>query len=641
MADEVERPESAATRAGVGPAAVSLALGAASREKADAFLADQSILVRLQAKELAHELNLRHWSLRVRHLSDILKLALELGIALIILLVVVLCAAAVWNAGRADGIVVDTFSVPPQFAQAGMGGDVIADDLTTRVAAVRDFANTHSIAHSKDVKNERDEEIKVEIPDTGVSLAEVSHYLRSWLGHERHLSGNVRSTGDGRIALTVALDGTNSATFAGLAGDIDKLELQAAEHVFQSVDPSNYVLYLYGKKRPADAAAAIQHLIRVADSPGMLSDGYALWGNWTRNFTGDLRLSIKRSQIAAEVDPEALPPHMEMMGAFADMGHDEDALREARKIPGFKQEEQYAWREGSGFGKVVELARLQIHAATGDFDLAYNTGSCGWCGRSEMLLGRAEYAARMHDVARSRALIAAAGSMDQVDPALLSRATYFADAASGDWRRAIAQARAYGTAAIGKNPRLQAIELRTAITPLLAVALAQAGKFKQAHAEIDKTPGDCVLCESTRGEIDRLEGKFAGAAWWFARAVHDAPSIPYAYTGWGAMLLQKGNYEDAIAKFTIAKQKGPHFADSLEMWGEALMLKNRSDLALAKFEEANKYAPNWGRLHLKWGKALLYAGNRSAAQQQFTIASGLDLASSDKSELARARKSHG
>jgi uncharacterized repeat protein (TIGR03803 family) len=120
-----------------------------------------------------------------------------------------------------------------------------------------------------------------------------------------------------------------------------------------------------------------------------------------------------------------------------------------------------------------------------------------------------------------------------------------------------------------------------------------------------------------------------------------APHIPFADTDWGAMLLAKGDCDAAIGKFKLANMKGPHFADPLEMWGEALMLKNRSDLALAKFEEAIKYAPNWGRLHLKWGEALAYAGKESAAQRQFTIASSLDLGTPDRSELARARKSHG
>jgi cytochrome c-type biogenesis protein CcmH/NrfG len=76
------------------------------------------------------------------------------------------------------------------------------------------------------------------------------------------------------------------------------------------------------------------------------------------------------------------------------------------------------------------------------------------------------------------------------------------------------------------------------------------------------------------------------------------------------------------------------------MWGEALMQKNRSDLALAKFAEADKYAPNWGRLHLKWGEALAYAGRKAEAKAQFAIASGFDLAPSDRSRLASPRTTH-
>jgi tetratricopeptide (TPR) repeat protein len=105
------------------------------------------------------------------------------------------------------------------------------------------------------------------------------------------------------------------------------------------------------------------------------------------------------------------------------------------------------------------------------------------------------------------------------------------------------------------------------------------------------------------------------------------------------MLLRKGDLEGAIAKFSIANRKGPHFADPLEMWGEALIAKNRSDFALAKFEEAGKYAPNWGRLHLKWGEALLWSGKRDEAKKKFARAAALDLTPSEKSELAKV--SHG
>jgi tetratricopeptide (TPR) repeat protein len=112
-------------------------------------------------------------------------------------------------------------------------------------------------------------------------------------------------------------------------------------------------------------------------------------------------------------------------------------------------------------------------------------------------------------------------------------------------------------------------------------------------------------------------------------------SVPFAEFEWGLSLLARGKPDAAIAQFTPANQKGPHFADPLEGWGEVLMAKNQSHLALAKFAEAEKYAPNWGRLHLKWGEALLYSGKPAEAKAQFARAAALDLTPSEKSELAR------
>ena len=123
-----------------------------------------------------------------------------------------------------------------------------------------------------------------------------------------------------------------------------------------------------------------------------------------------------------------------------------------------------------------------------------------------------------------------------------------------------------------------------------------------------------------------------------ARAVHDAPSIPLTYAAWGQALLERGEPDAAITQFTVANQKGPHFADPLEMWGEALMKQNRSNRALAKFIEAEKYAPNWGRLHLKWGEALGFAERKDEAQKQFALAAELELSAAEKSELSRVKQ---
>jgi tetratricopeptide (TPR) repeat protein len=632
--------------AGADGAALTTAFGAAGASaEAREYLHKQSRLadlqmenVRLQNENLQKldEFEVSH--LQWRRFNDQMRGAMQIMLVAVGAAVVIAIGAAVWSASQAEGLVVDSFAVPPQFTQAGMGGDVIAADLVQRIAAVRDITNARSIAHSKDVRLGRDEEIKVEIPDTGISLGEVSRYLRSWLGHERHLSGSLKNLRDGKIALTVALGEAEAETFAGPATDLDKLEQQAAERVFQGVDPSNYVLYLYSQGQYGDALQAIQHLIRVSDSAGMLSDGYALWGNWTRNFEGDLPLAMRRLRFAAAIDPKALPPHMEMMFTLLDMGHDETALHEARALSGFRQEDQYAWREGAGFAGVLQAGVLQSDTETGDFERAMSDRCEGMCADG-ILLDHAEYAARMHDIARSRALIDQALASTDASGEGTARARHFVDAAAGNWPRAAVEARAYDDAS-GKS-RLAQIRVRTNVLPLLAYALARTGDLRGAHTEIDETPGDCVACETARGNIDAREQNWAGAAWWFARATNDAPSIPFAYADWGAMLMAKGDLDNAIAKFKLANSKGPHFADPLEMWGESLIAKNRSDLARAKFEEANNYAPNWGRLHLKWGEALLWLGDGTGAQKQFNLAASLDLAPQEKDELARVRNTNG
>jgi tetratricopeptide (TPR) repeat protein len=177
--------------------------------------------------------------------------------------------------------------------------------------------------------------------------------------------------------------------------------------------------------------------------------------------------------------------------------------------------------------------------------------------------------------------------------------------------------------------------LRLVLWRQLAYALARTGQSAEADSMIAKTPLDCDPCVRARGSIAAAERNWISAGHDFSIVASRSPDIPFADAAWGEMLLRKGEYDAAIAKFRESNLKGPHFADPLEMWGEALMQENRSDLALAKFEEANNYAPNWGRLHLEWGKALFYVGRKHDAGRQFRTAAGLDLSTADRAALAR------
>ncbi|HEY1708938.1 MAG TPA: hypothetical protein VGG10_11790 [Rhizomicrobium sp.] len=644
MAEETEDPGREGGGA-VDPMALSLALNAAAHNervaaKAEAFLDKQTALADLQIDTLRKQDEFETSHLRWRRFNDQMKGALQIMVVALGALVVVAIAAAMWNASQADGIVVEAFSVPPSLAADGITGDAAAGDVTNKIAAIRDAASVNSFARSKDVRNESNEDIKVEIPETGISFEQAWRYLKDWLGHERALRGNIRKSANGQIALTVALAGESAVTFTGPASDLDKLEQQAAEQVFAAVDPTNYVLYLDATGREADAYAAISHVVETAD-PAVRAGFLSLWSALTRS--SDIQLSLRRARLALALDPRVVVSHREIMADALLLGDDETALHEAQKLALVRSQDLPPAFQGRGYSEIISAAHLEQELAGGDF-LEAQKELCFYCTFPDTLLAHGEYAARDHNVAQAQVNVANALALGSVSPAALHRTRYFELAAMGNWAAAASEAQAY-VAAFAANksaaPRYFALKISTQAQPLFAEALARSGNPDAADAAIAATPRDCYHCVRTRGIVAALGKDWNVAAGWFDAAIKRAPSLPFAYADWGAMLLAKGDIDGAIAKFTVAHQKGPHFADPLELWGEALILKNRSDLALAKFEEADKYAPHWGRLHLKWGEALFYAGENSEAQRQLAAASGLSLTATEKSELATMRAKHG
>jgi tetratricopeptide (TPR) repeat protein len=626
--------------------AAHLAMTGASSEEAGAYLRKHGVLLDLQIENLQKQDEFETSHLRWRRFNDQMKGAMQIMLVLVGALIVVGIGAAMWNASQADGLVVDSFSVPPSFVAAGIGGDVVADDMTNKIAAVRDFANEHSLARSKDVREDSSQDIKVEIPETGVSFAEAWRYLRQWLGHEQHLRGNIRALPDSQIALTVSLGGGDTFTFTGPPADLGKLEQQAAERVFGTVDPVNIVLYLSGKKRPAETLAAARHLIALGGDNTTLSESYSLYANMSRYIEGDVRHSVALAELSIALDPKPAPQHMELMNSSHTLGHDEVVLQQARMIGTLRQSDNVgAWQRGEGVPFVWQLGAFYRAIETGDFADAAAQPCIYQCSLADAALRRADAEARRHDARTAAALVAKAMIIGHADPFDTASARYDIDAVRGDWQTAVSDAGAKANAHVGGTEytysRFQSVYNQANVTPQLAYALAKTGDFADARSAINATSDDCYNCVRTRGEIAALQGNWSDAAHWFANAAAQAPSIPFAYADWGAMLLAKGDLDGAIAKFALANQKGPHFADPLEMWGEALIAKNRSDLALAKFAESDKYAPNWGRLHLKWGEALWWSGDRDGAKKQFAIASALDLTQSERIELGRAVKLHG
>jgi tetratricopeptide (TPR) repeat protein len=647
MAEEKERDGQTASSA-----AVWSALGASSAAKADAFLDEQIILTkeqatlaRLQVEDLRREDRLRHRSLRVHHVSGMLKLGFELALAAIFTAVVLILAGAVWSAAHEDGLVIEAFSVPPDLANTGLTGQAVAAKLQDKLSAMQ--AATGSSRPAASYSNNWGNDIKVEIPDTGVSIGEVYRYLVERFGNQTHITGEIYRIKD-TIAVTARAGGDPGATVTGAEDDIDAVMQQAAEKIYESTQPYRYSVYLTETQAAhggLERARAILERLVESGPPNERVWGHA--GLATLIDSIDPRQGMAEQRKALALDPSFGLAWNNLANDDAVLGHDAAAIDDVKRVialfeSGKSEMSARAARISLPADKAtVEAALDDFGASLRDSDEAlalpnfYNTVENM---REQTLVTLA----RLH---RTREMQAAWRDLPPLgDPsgaAARLDARMIADYWSGDWTAARAAAPGVERATLqfkgipGYGDLFLELTLETEIWPYAARALAETGDIKAAHALIDRTPLDCYACLRNRADIDAAEKNWGGADFWFARAVAAAPSIPEAYNDWGRVLLLKGDYAAAIAKFEIAHDKGPHFGDPLEMWGEVLIKQNRSDLAITKFEEAGKYAPNWGRLHLKWGAALLWSGDRDGARKQFAVARSLDLTASERAELAK------
>ena len=156
------------------------------------------------------------------------------------------------------------------------------------------------------------------------------------------------------------------------------------------------------------------------------------------------------------------------------------------------------------------------------------------------------------------------------------------------------------------------------------VAMAHLGDATGARAAADAFAPDCYPCAISHALVEEILGNRPGADRWFAEAVRQGPSLPFAEAAWAEALLARGDVAGALKQAEIAERKNPRYADASEVWGEALLAKGDPAGASVRFAEAAKLAPRWGRLRLKWGEALAKQGKAAEAKVQFAAAAGMD-----------------
>jgi len=606
------------------------------------LLALQIKRLRSQERHFAEEHRLELSHLRWRRWSDLARATMEGALAFLVLAIVIGSSVLVWQASHAKGLVAEPFKTPPDFIGKGLDGTVLAQQVLDRLNRLVAQADLYDIRKPQSVAGSWSDDSKVQIPTTGISIAELSRLLRDWLGNETHVSGEVYRDGSG-IALTIRVGQNPGTTFKGAESDLDHLLDQAARSLLKQFQVFSYVnLSLDWRNEEPDTMAVAKDVSE--NGPAQERAYGALAQSAILILKGDYRSALPPTDLAVQLAPRDVYPYYQRWDVDMALEHREAALFDGKMEADLLQANAASIRSDAAaealpqcLGMLDELRGAYLDAlpflekaGAQQFD-TYDVAAP---------VAIATEFALDHDPKSANAILSSHPSLSDIFAitqfALLGIGElphFEALAAVDDWAGAAADLERADRAILA-DPDLASLR-HTIVWPRLAYAWARTGNQRGADALIAMTPLDCTPCLQMRGRIAELGGRPSAAARWFERTIEFSPSIPLAYADWGAMLLRRGDYDGAIAKFEQAHAEGPHYADPLEMWGEALMQKNRSDLALAKFEEANKYAPRWGRLHLEWGKALAYIGRKDDARAQVDAARSMDLSAADRAALAR------
>ncbi len=495
--------------------------------------------------------------------SEDLSIALKLLTAAAGIAVAVALGLMIWSASRADGLVIEAFSVPPALAERGITGETLARQLMDDLAAISDVAQ--SSEQQRGLSGDWGQAISIQIPQTGVSLAQMNAWLRETLGHQSHVSGEVMAAPDGTLTLVARSGSRGLPALTGQEAGVATLIQRTAEAVYAREQPRSMGLYLVRQQRHEEANAWYRGRTNQP-APRDRASSYLGQAWYAHGTKGDLAfVPLAWKSIAA--DPTFSNPSAQLAGFESGFGHIESAYQLLRRagmlaardtayVPQWRREQ--TMRIGSQVAASVgdwREARARTRKNLGKHFLG--DGSTGNAGPSAAM---ARTSAAMHDIRQAHADLAAYDAVTSDDLNKYRLATLHVRVSAQDWTGAIVAADAV---LADQELRPDKGVNRPIPRAHKAEALAHLGRMAEAQALVGTTPLDCQPCVMARGEIAALAGQPSLADHWFGEAVKMTPSLPMASTAWGRVLLDRGQTDRAIAQFEVANTRGPHFADPL------------------------------------------------------------------------------
>jgi len=577
-----------------------------ARKAAD-FLDRQSRLLDVQIEQTAAEHPLRMSHLRsqsregnLRRIGQRVRIGMQVFTALILIAIGLGLGVMIHDAFDSRAVIVQSFDAPPALAARGLTGKVVASgvlDALTRLQAA-----TRSNTLKRNLSNAWTSDIRVAVPEAGVSIEDVDRLLKARFGHDIHIDGDLVETQTGGLALSVRGDGVLPKTFVGGAGDLDKLTTQGAEYIYGQSQPSLYATYLYAQGRYGEAVA----FARATFSTVSGNDRALILNSWANALTavgGSAREGLTLYSEAVKIKPDFWVARGNIMNSQLNLEDEEGAWRSGEAMrraaggrPGRSPENNYqnwdlitwnllAWRAET-------IADAEAHAGIGT-----GTTSNG--------PAIADIDARLHDPIDAQWRLETTQA-DPNDPTIAAM-THFVRgrlaAEAGDGQKATAEMEAFGVSFT--NPVVSTNY--GGYNCWIAPAEETAGHPDKADAAL-KAGGHFVDCHRFHGDILDHRGDWAGAQAAYASSVAIAPDLPAGYYSWGVALAGHGDLREAEAKLAAANARGPHWADPLKAWGDVLAQEGRWKEARGKYDATLKDAPAWAALHQARDAAARHGG---------------------------------
>ena len=622
------------------------ASGIAPTGEASALLRRQAVLIDEQINLSREQIGLarnERFRNRIRSIRDI-------AIAAVVAALLVAVGAIVWTASRTTGLVIQPFSVPPELAEDGLDGRAVAALFQDEL--IRLEAQTDSIRPPTSFRNDWSEGITIEVEAGGLSLTDAHRALVRWVGQETYVGGGLSRKTAGLELVVRTSDGT-AITLQGPADQPEALMRQAAERVYEQIQPYRYGIYLQGRadalpdgpERQALTGQMRAILTTLVSSPSEIE---RLWGNNGLAVRSDTlsQDAIPLLRAGLEIDAEHPAILNNLLRSRGHMGHDEAAVLFAeRALTAMKDQHNFAKLNPYGRVSLRSGIEAQLAELKGDWPSALELRTRAGSQTSVALTwrnyarGRVEALIGLHQPTAALALNTSL-TLDDLSYSYRAGSLLYLPraeaAASLDlWPQAVAALEAFEADVAPTLPLRGNAARQPFVWPRLAYARARTGDLAGAQTLIATTPLDCYLCVRERARIAELSGDRPAADRWSAEARRQGPSLPFAFAERGQMLMARGDTAGAIAFYEQAIERGPRWADPQKYWGDALMAQGDEAGAIRKYRAAADRAPRWGALHLAWGRALEAQGRRDQAREKYTDAARMDLSAADRAEVVR------